>query len=342
MFLDLLSNDYVQIVLIFAGAMIGAKIIKEVVLVTIKKLTSKTKTDLDDAIIEIVSRPLYSVVFVIAAHYSILTFAALNGYLPIVNDVFYVVYVLLASYALSHSISLLVTRWMKIKKRFEKTPKLISKISGLAVYIIGLMIILDHFNVEIGPLLAALGVGGLAVGLALKDTLSNLFAGLQIVSDQPVTVGDYIKVEDKSGTVFDIGWRTSKIKTLGGNIIVIPNAKLAESIIVNYSLVTQESGATVTCGVAYDSDLEKVETIALEVATDIQKNGDGTLPGYEPGLRFKEFGDSNIIFDVFLRAENKIERMNVEHQFIKALKQRFDKEGIEISWPVVKIVKQDK
>lgn len=340
MFSSLLQNNYVFIVLIFSGALLGSKIVKEVILVNIKKLTSKTKTDLDDAIIDIIGRPLYAVVFVIATHYSILKFGSLNGYVSQINDGFFALYTLLISYALAHSISLLVTRWIKVKKRFEKTPKLISKLASLAIYLIGLMVILDHFNVEIGPLLAALGVGGLAVGLALKDTLSNLFAGLQIISDQPVLVGDYIKVDDKSGTIFDIGWRTTRIKTLAGNIIVIPNGKLSESVITNYSQVLKETGVSVSCGVAYDSDLDAVEKTTLEVATDLQKNGEGTLPDYKPSMRYQEFGDSNITFDVYLRAENKLKRTLVEHQFIKALKKRFDQEGIEISWPVIKIINE--
>ncbi len=199
--------------------------------------------------------------------------------------------------------------------------------------------ILSYFKIEITPLVATLGIGGLAVGLALQNTLSNFFAGLYMVADKPITVGDFIELPDAdiSGYVEDIGWRSTRIKTLPNTVVIVPNSKLAENIIVNDSLPEHEMAALVQCGVAYGSDLKKVEKATIDVARKIQKTVPGAVKTFEPFIRYHTFGDSNINFTIILRVEKFVDKYLVTHEFIKALKERYDKEGIEISWPVRKI-----
>ena len=124
---------------------------------------------------------------------------------------------------------------------------------------------------------------------------------------------------------------------LTDNLLIIPNGKLAESNIINYSMPKQDFSIWIPCGVAYESDLKKVEKVSLEVAKEIQQNVTGAVKGYEPLFRYREFGDSNINFITILRIEEPMSRFVVRNEFIKALKQRFDKEKIEISWPIRKI-----
>ena len=232
-----------------------------------------------------------------------------------------------------------VVRWLKVQKKFEKTPQLISKIISVIVYLIAFLMILKHFNIEITPLIATLGVGGLAVGLALQNTLSNFFAGLHIISDRPVNVGDFIELTEGniSGYVEDVGWRSTRIRTLPNTIVIVPNSKLAESIIINDSLPEQEMATLVQCGVAYGSDLKKVEEVTVDVARKIQKTVPGAVKTFDPFIRYHTFGDSNINFSVILRVEKFVDKYLITHEFIKALKERYDKEGIEISWPVRKV-----
>ena len=176
------------------------------------------------------------------------------------------------------------------------------------------------------------------MGLALQDTLSNLFAGLHIITDQPVNVGDYIEIESGiSGYVEDIGWRSTRVRTLPNTLVIVPNSKLAESVIINNSLPVLEMSAVVQCGVAYGSDLEKVERVTLDVAKEIQKTIPGAVETFEPVIRYHTFGDSNINFSVILRVMEPVAKYVVTHEFIKALVKRYDTEGIEISWPVRKI-----
>ncbi|MBI2079257.1 mechanosensitive ion channel family protein [Candidatus Micrarchaeota archaeon] len=194
---------------------------------------------------------------------------------------------------------------------------------------------MDYFQIEVTPIIAALGIGGLAVGLALQDSLSNFFAGIYIVSGSPVKVGDFIEVPgDKiSGYVEDISWRSTKIRTLPNTIVIIPNSRLSQSVVVNTYLPNKEIAVLVECGVAYDSDLEKVEKITNQVAEQIQKNVSGAVKIFKPFIRYHTFGDSNINFTIILRAEEFTAGYLIKHEFIKALKRRFDQESIEISFP---------
>jgi small-conductance mechanosensitive channel len=336
--MELLYNQYFQVLLILIGAILLAKIIKEIVLVLLKRLTAKTQTDLDDVIIQIISKPLYSIILVAGLHYSIIMLDLLNNYTNIANKIFFVIYTLLVTSAIAKIITTLISEWLKVKKNFEAVPKLISKVINLAIYLTALIIILSYFGVEISPLIAGLGIGGLAVGLALQNTLANFFSGIHIISDEPIKLGDYIEIgTEVAGTVIDIGWRSTKIKTLSGDIIIMPNNTVSESIITNLSKNDQTVSAKILCGVDYSADMEQVEKITLELANNIQKNTQGAVEDYTPSFAFTQFADSNINFTVYLRAKTRMDRMKLQNIFMKALKKKFDEEKIEISWPVRKI-----
>ena len=259
-------------------------------------------------------------------------------YIEILNDLFFVLGVLWAVFVLHRLTKVAMEKWISVNPAFQNMPKLVIKIANVFVYFIGLIILLKHFNVEITPLVATLGIGGIAIGFALQDTLSNFFAGLHIISDKPINIGDFIELEgDISGYVEDIGWRSTRIKTLPNTLVIVPNSKIASSIIKNDSLPVPEMSIVIQCGVAYTSDLEKVEKVTIEAAKKIQKNVQGAVRDFEPFIRYHTFGDSNINFSIILRVQTFVDKYLVTHEFIKALKKSYDKEGIEISWPVRKI-----
>lgn len=334
--LEFLSNLYVRAGVIILIAVVLSSIVRFVLRKYVAKLAGKTKSDLDDILLSIIARPV-ELAIILAGFYFALKSLALP-YQAYFEGLFFVIFVVVSAVLLSRIFTVLVSRWLKVSKRFEKQPRLLSKIVMVVIYIIALLMILGHFNVEITPLIATLGLGGLAVGLALQNTLSNFFAGLHIISDQPVRVGDFIELDGNvSGYVDDIGWRSTRIRTLPNTIVIVPNAKLADSVITNASLPEQEMAALVECGVAYGSDLEKVEKITIDVAKKVQKSVAGGVKTFEPFIRYHTFADSNINFTVILRVEKFVDKYLIKHEFIKALKARYDKEGIEISWPVRKV-----
>jgi len=211
-------------------------------------------------------------------------------------------------------------------------------ITRLVILIIGFLIILQRIGISISPLLTALGVGGLAVALALQDTLSNLFAGIHILVSKQVRPGDFIKLETgEEGYVVDISWRNTTIRMLPNNLVVIPNSKLASSIVTNYYMPEKMLSVLVSVGVSYDSDLEKVEEIVIEVAKEVMQTVPGGIPEYEPFVRYSSFGDFSINFSVIMRAKEYTDQFLIRHEFIKRLHKRFKKEGIEIPFPITTV-----
>lgn len=328
------TNEYFKALAIFASFYVGGKILNYFLKNYAKKITEKTQTDLDDIILEIVEKPILEIITFIGAFLSLKSLSLLSPYEGYFEKLFFLLSVFVTAGVISKVMSVFVERWLKVQSGFEKTPQLLNKIVTVVIYVIAVLTVLGHYNIEITPLIATLGLGGLAVGLALQHTLTNLFAGLHILSDRPINVGDFIEVDSISGYVEDIGWRSTRIRTVTENVVIIPNGKLAESVITNDSMPSAESAVAVECGVSYESDLKKVESVTLDVAKQIQKS----FVDYEPKLRFHTFADSNINFKVWLKAGKAEDRPLITHEFIKALKERYGKEGIEISWPVRKIV----
>ncbi|MBI2558285.1 mechanosensitive ion channel family protein [Candidatus Woesearchaeota archaeon] len=335
---DLMKNKFLIAVLGILLSFLMAKILYFIVNKYVKSLAQKTKTDIDDKILAALEIPFVIGIVLIGIYFSLLQVDYIRQYTPPMNDIFFVFGVLWAAFVLYRLTKVGMQKWMAINPQFQNMPRLVIKIANIFVYFIGLIIILKHFNVEITPLVATLGIGGIAIGFALQDTLSNFFAGLHIISDKPINIGDFVELEGNiSGYVEDIGWRSTRIRTLPNTLVIVPNSKIASTTITNDSLPVPEMSVVVQCGVAYTSDLEKVEKVTIETAKKIQKNVQGAVRDFEPFIRYHTFGDSNINFSIILRVQTFVDKYLVTHEFIKALKKSYDKEGIGISWPVRKI-----
>ncbi len=212
-------------------------------------------------------------------------------------------------------------------------------ITRVAVLTIGFLVLLDSLGVAVAPLLTALGVGGLAVALALQDTLTNLFAGVHILASRKVQAGDFIQLDNgMEGYVVDTNWRNTTIRQLPNNLVIVPNATLASSVLTNYARPEQEMSVLVQVGVSYDSDLDKVERITCEVGRDVMQTVEGAVPTHEPFIRYHTFADSSINFSVILRAREVTAQYLIIHEFIKRLHRRYQDESIEIPFPIRTIV----
>src|SRR6201992_2642128 len=212
-------------------------------------------------------------------------------------------------------------------------------ITRVIVWTIGGLVLLNSLGVAITPLLTALGVGGLAVALALQDTLSNLFAGVHILASHKVQPGDFVQLDNgMQGYVQDTNWRNTIIRQLPNNILVVPNATVASSIVTNYHLPEHEMSVTVPCAVSYESDLEHVERVTIEVGREVMCEVNDGVPEHEPTVRYNTFGGSGISFNVGLRAADISSQALIIHEFIKRLHSRYQKEGISNSSPAETIV----
>jgi small-conductance mechanosensitive channel len=206
------------------------------------------------------------------------------------------------------------------------------------VAVLGLLVILNGLGLSITPMLTALGVGGLAVALALQEPLGNFFAGLFLTLAGQIRVGDYVKLDSgQEGYVVDFSWRSTRLRMLANNLIVVPNAKLAQAILVNHHLPSEELAVLVQVGVDYSSDLGHVERVAIDVGRDVMRSVAGGVAEFEPFVRFHTFGESSVDFTMILRARQYVDQYLVKHEFIKRLHARFDAEGIVIPFPIVTV-----
>lgn len=204
-----------------------------------------------------------------------------------------------------------------------------------AVYGVALMITLDVFGISITPLLTAFGLGGLALALALQDTLGNVFAGLYITVDRPLREGDFIELDSgQRGYVVGRTWRSVRIRELSNNLIVIPNNRITSSIVKNYDLPERPLAVLVEASVAYESDLDRVEAVVVAVARDALARTPGADPAFQPFIRFHTFGESGVGFTVILRAQQFVDQYLLKHEFVKALHREFARQGIVIPYPI--------
>jgi small-conductance mechanosensitive channel len=203
------------------------------------------------------------------------------------------------------------------------------------VAILGLLVVLNGLGLSITPMLTALGVGGLAVALALQEPLANFFAGLFLTLAGQIRVGDYVKLDSgQEGYVIDFGWRSTRLRMLANNLVVVPNSKLSQAIVVNHHLPSQDLAVLVEVGVDYASDLEHVERVVTDVGREVMTSVPGGVAEFEPFIRYHTFGDSSIDFSVILRGREFVDQYLIKHEFIKRLHARFDREGIVIPFPI--------
>lgn len=187
--------------------------------------------------------------------------------------------------SISVSISSFLVRLGIFYSQRRGLPFALSGLSRALVHLLfltlGGVVLLRYFDVTVAPLLTALGVGGLAVALALRDTLANFFAGVHILVEAPLSVGDFIKLSSgEEGTVTDIGWRTTRVLTPQNNTVVIPNEKITSSILTNYALPDQKLVISVDLITGLDADIDQITRIAVEEATRVEH----TVPEFTPLL----------------------------------------------------------
>ena len=209
------------------------------------------------------------------------------------------------------------------------------RVAMVVIVAMAVMLSLDILGVNISPLIAGLGIGGLAVALALQPTLSNLFAGTYVMTEDVVDPGDYIEMENGiTGYVVDVNWRSTRLRTWGNNLVVIPNSRFAETIITNYSKPEENINVYLTCGVAYESDLQRVEAVSIAVMQKVEREHPGVVQDYGVYFGYDTFGESNVDFWLFMQAKNRLDSFEVRSELIKQLHARLTDEGITINYPV--------
>ena len=332
-------------VAVFIGivvSLVAAGAFDKLIFPLLMRLTQWTPTDLDTRMVRATRRPFIFGIVLLGVYLTLTLLLDLSlgqrervdqvvGLLGILMGV--VIVVSLVSNALDWYLENLASRTEHLVDL--KLFPLLRRISVVLIYGLGGLLILDLLNINISPLIAGLGLGGLAVALALQPTLANLFAGTYVMTEGAISPGDYIALEGGiTGYVVDVGWRSTRVRTWQNNMVVVPNNRFAETIITNYQQPAPAVNVFLQCGVSYDSDLQRVQQVCEEVMDHILETEPQADKEYGSYFGYDSFGDSNVNFWLFLQARDRSASFVVQTELMKQLHARFKKEDITINYPM--------
>lgn len=228
-----------------------------------------------------------------------------------------------------------VTNYGRRHARIFPAVSIFASLTEVGVYVIGVLVILQSLGISIAPVLTALGVGGLAVALALRDTLSNFFAGIQIIASRQLEPGSYVRLESgNEGRITDITWRNTTIADLSNSLILIPNEKLASSIVVNYQLPDEPLIVSIPLAVSVRSDLGAIDAAARDIANKMISDSATAGPKahlVQPDVRFMRMDEVKVEFIVNVQASSFLDQFRLRHQFIKLFHERCKREQLLVS-----------
>jgi small-conductance mechanosensitive channel len=345
--LEIFSNQYINALILVLLFYFGSYIVT-FLMGFLEKASTKTKSDLDDKIIHAAKLPVRYLAILLGFFFGFRGFEIaweIKDKEIGIADLFFILIVLLISFTISRILKV-VFRWYEASEKGGKSGQtmfvFLRKVISIAVYLIAVMVILGQFEIQIGPLLAGLGVAGLAIAFGLQETMANLFAALFIVLDKSINVGDWIQLEDGTKAyIEDISWRSVRIRTISGNTVIVPNSKFVGQNISSYDYPVPSFYTSVEVGVSYDTDLEKAEYVALQSGEKVIKDEEVKEQDNNPIVRFKGFGESSVDFIVIIKVDKVQDEGRIKHALVKQIYKDFKDAGIEIPFPqrVVRSIK---
>jgi small-conductance mechanosensitive channel len=337
------QQEIFQLSIYIISGIIAGLVLYKIVMPAIAKLAARTSIKSDDLIIASIRKWVIPWCFALGLFLGLKNMEFESRYYYWLENGLLIFYIVSATLILAKVVAGMIRIKAAGTDAVIPSSSIISNITIIIIYCIGLLIILQSQGISITPVLTALGVGGLAVALALQPTLSNLFAGLQLISSGNFNRGDFIKLTTgEDGFIEDITWRSTTIRAASDHIIIVPNSKLADMTVSNYYLPQKEITFSVELGISYDSNLDEVERITKEVIKDTLEQSAEGAKDFEPETRFSAFADGNIRLRAFLRVNSYPAQFEVRSEFIKKLHSRFYKEGILIPYPTRTVYMNDK
>lgn len=323
-----------RFVLVFGVVLATGLLVRRFAFRGLTRWAERTAWKWDDILVSALRKPTGAWIVLIAAYGALGTAEFSARLFRVFNSALLTLLILSILVAATKTTTGIIREYASRVPNFPRTT-LITHILNGVIIAIGVLMLLSHFGISITPILTALGVGGLAVALGLQETLSNVFSGLYITVARKVRIGDFVRLESgQEGTVKDIGWRQVSIEELPGNLVIVPNNRFAQAIMTNFSLPGSDTAVLIQGGVAYGSNLEKVEQVTLEVAREVLCSTAGGVADFQPLVRFHTFADSSINFTTVLRARTFPDQHILKHEFIKRIHDRYAREGIKIPFPV--------
>lgn len=320
---------------IIAGAYIFSKLIYWVFKNVLKKAALRTKSGFDDLLVEMVEKPVILAVVLLGFHYGLKNLTMSDSSSDFFSRVFYIAIIFDVSWLLVRFIDSLIKNYLEplVKKSDsdldDQLLPIISKTVKAVIWIIAVVVGLNNAGYEVGTIIAGLGLGGLAFAMAAKDSVSNLFGGITIFMDKPFKINDRIIVDGYDGNVVEIGVRSTRLRTLSGRLVTIPNKKFTDSNVEN---VTSEPSRKIliTLGLHYSTSADKMQN-ALDTLIDI--NSKNVFTDENVYVGFVGFGQStlDIMFIYYIKAGEDI--FKVQTDVNKEILRRFNEEGLVFAYP---------
>ncbi len=326
--------------LLFAGiiilAVIAGRIFSWIIEKIVKAFSSKTRTKLDDILVESLQRPFIFLIFIGALYFGQSVLTPNDSIMTFLSRIIYIFLIFDVAWFLSGFLDALIVVYVKPATSKTKTAlddtliPVVRKLVRILIYAITIVMALDNVGVNVASLVAGLGLGGLAFALAAQDLLKNLFGGTAILTDKPFVLGQRIKVgSDIDGFVEEIGMRTTKIRTFDGTYIIVPNSQIADSVVENVS--KEESRRIVqVLGVEYNTTTKKLLQ-AMDILKKIVKDNPDTKD--ESIVIFDEFADSSLNIKLIYWIKNKGNILGAKHAINMEIKSQFEKARIEFAYP---------
>ena len=329
-------NKYIQALVTLVLFFVISKIIVFISQKYITRLTRKTKSDIDDLIIAVVTKPISLLLLLFGIKLAAVPLQLAPKYNTGLQNIITSCIILIFAFIGINVFTILINNWGKsLAAKTHSTVddqlvSLLNKFSKIVFLILGILLILDAWGVEIAPLLASLGIAGVAVAFALQSTLGNIFGGISLIVDKSIKVGDVVELDkDTIGTVLDVGLRSTKIKTFNNEVIILPNGKLADTKIINYVLPDESARLVIHFSVAYGSDIQKVKDIVTKEIIGIK----GVLKDPEPFIRFREMASSSLDFNLYVWCNSYSERFTIKDIINTKIYNAFNKHKVSIPFP---------
>lgn len=329
--------SYLVAIAIFAGFSVGACILNILIKRVFLKFADRTTTKLDNKILEVIKNVGVFSLVLAGIYFALKTLSMPENIWHYSEKIIQTIFILKVFKEITNFLDFIIEnyiqRLLKLKKGFDvQLTRLLTRIVNIAVWIIGISLILQLFGYNISAIIAGLGIGGLAIALAAQDTLGNFFSSISIIADRPYKIGDIVKFENTEGLIKDIGLRTTRIETFFGTVVAVPNNIIAKAAVENMSKrnTHRYDGAV---GVTYDTPATKVKKAVSIIRDIIKKEKNVTnefrvfFTAYDPSalrLEFTYFVKDPMDYILYLRTINNINL---------AIKTAFDKEGIEMAFP---------
>ena len=328
----------VSLFLLFATIVFGRWLVKVVLNQGVRRLTRKTSTTLDDALLEALIAPFHGLLIVIAFALAIanLDFIPASWAGPL-NSLFFLLY-LTIGYVIAWRVIVVVFKWygeeiaLKTETKLDEvlTPFL-RRVALVVLSSIVVIMLLSYFEIDVSGLVATLGIGSLAIALAAQTALADIFSGIIIMIDQPFRLGDRIEIQELNtwGDVVDIGLRSTHIRTRDNRMVIVPNAIIGKSLIVNHAFPNSQYRIQVNIGVAYGSDVELARQTMIEAVRGVE----GVLQDKPIEALFLEFGDSALVFRLRWWIESYVDTRRMFDKVNTAVYRALKEAGIEIPFP---------